>query len=74
MDNKIFLFLNYLIDTAFTDKNSFFILIFIVVGGYFAIRILWKSFPTILSISGYFLGFLFIALIITLIVFWNASN
>lgn len=29
MDNKIFLFLNYLIDTAFTDKNSFFILIFI---------------------------------------------
>jgi hypothetical protein len=72
MDNKIFLFLNYLINTANTNKDSLLILIFIIIGGYFAIRLLWKTGPTILKIGGYFIGFIFIVLIIILIFFWKA--
>jgi len=64
MDNQILEFLYYLVSSVHKDKNSFLILLFLIIGAYFSIKILWKTGPGLIKFTGYLIGVLFIILII----------
>ncbi len=64
MDNQILEFLYYLVSTAHKDKNSFLIVLFLIIGSFFSIKLLWKTGPSLIKFTGYLIGVLFIMLII----------
>jgi len=68
MDNQFFEFLYYIVSSAHQNKNSFIILLFLIIGVFFSIKILWKTGPSLLKFTGYLIGVLFIILIISVLI------
>ena len=68
MDNQFFEFLYYVVSSAHQNKNSFIILLFLIIGVFFSIKILWKTGPGLLKFTGYLIGVLFIILIISVLI------
>jgi len=68
MDNQFFEFLYYLVSSAHHNKNSLIILLFLIIGVFFSIKILWKTGPGLLKFTGYLIGVLFIILIISVLI------
>ena len=68
MDNQFLEFLYYIISSAHENKNSFIILLFLIIGVYFSVKIIWKTGPSLLKFTGYLVGALFIILIISALI------
>jgi len=68
MDNQFFEFLYYIVSSAHENKNSFILLLFLIIGVYFSLKIIWKTGPSLLKFIGYLIGVLFIVLIISALI------
>ena len=68
MDNQFLEFLYYIVSSAHKNKNSFIILLFLIVGVYFSVKIIWKTGPSLLKLTGYLIGVLFIILVLSALI------
>ena len=68
MDNQFLEFLYYIVSSAHENKNSFRILLFLIVGVYLSVKIIWKTGPSLLKLTGYLIGVLFIILVISALI------
>ncbi len=68
MDNQYIEFLYYIVTSAHDNKNSFIVLLFLIMGTYFSVKIIWKTGPSLLKFIGYLIGVLFIVLIISALI------
>ena len=60
MENNFLEFFYYLVTTIHKDMNSFIIVLFLVLGSFFSVKLLWKNTPSILRLTGNLIGLAFI--------------